>query len=54
MSFDRCLSRRLLEVIASIGQVRRSYDVVILGITLDRPVVDDGQQLIIIPKQQDG
>ena len=45
------MSRRLLEVIASIGQVRSLYDVVIVGITLDRPVVDDGQQLIVVPKQ---
>ena len=30
------------------------YDVVVLGITLDRPVVNDGQQLLFVPKQQDG
>ena len=30
------------------------YNVVILGITLDCPVVDDGQQLLVVPKQQDG
>ena len=47
-------SRRLLEVIASIGQVRCLYDVVIIVITLDCPVVDDGQQLLLVPKQQDG
>ena len=31
--------------------VCRLYVVVILGRTLDRPVVDDGQQLIVVPKQ---
>ena len=47
-------SRRLLEVIASIGQVRCLYDFVIIGITLDRPIVNNWQQLIVVPKQQDG
>ena len=43
-----------MEVIASICQVRRLYDVVILGTTLDYPVVDDRQELLVVPKQQDG